>query len=438
MVDHREESSSGRHGLLTRPVKVPRWVAALVILLIVALFFVAGSLLQGRSARVGPMELVSFRDLLPSIAGVTQGRIVDGNSVEIIQDAEFFDRLIADIDAATETVHFETFVWWRGRVCRRLADAFVRAADRGVTVRVLLDAWGTRRMAEDLRRSMEEAGVSVLAYHPIRPGTIGVLNNRDHRKLAIVDGRIGYAFGHGTAEEWDRDGGSDPWQDTAVRVEGPLVTSLQTAFLDNWIPVSREVPTGKAVFPELEPMGSVRGHVVMSSGAGPFSLVKVLYKLAIASAQEEILIQTPYFVPDSAVVELLVAAVDRGVRVRLMVPGPEVIDSRLVCHASHTRYDDLLEGGIEILEYRPSLLHKKIVVVDQIWSHVGSTNFDSRSLEINDEVSVGLIDRGVAAVLVREFERDARRSRRLDPRTWRPSWAHRLLDASAATLQEQL
>lgn len=416
---------------------MPRWGVAAAILLVVLLLLVIWSLLRRHPAHLGPVEMAPFTELLPSIAGATQGQIVDGNTAEIIQDAAFFDRLIADVQAAEESVHFETYVWWRGEVCRQLAAAFVRAARRGVTVRLLVDAFGSHRMDGEVRRSMVEAGVSVHDYHPLRLVTLGTVNNRDHRKTAVIDGEIGYLFGHGVAEEWD-DVGPLVWKDTAVRIRGPLVASLQSVFLDNWIPGTGEVPTGEEVFPELEEVGTVRGHVVMSSTNGTFSIVELLYKLAIASAREEILIQTPYFVPDTAVVQLLTAAVRRGVRVRLMLPGTEATDAKLVTHAGHTRYRDLLDGGVEILEFEPTLLHKKILIIDRVWSHVGSSNFDSRSLEINDEVSVGLLDREIAEILVREFEVDARHCRVVDPDSWNRSWAHQWLDRSAAAFQKQL
>lgn len=435
----RDRSGAGPEpdGLLSRRVPVPRWGIGLALLLFTLLLLILASALDRDDTHIAPFELGSFTDLMPSIAGLTQSHVLAGNSVEVIQDAAFFDRLIADVDAARETVHFETYVWWRGEVCRRLAEAFVHASERGVEVRLVLDAWGARSMDQALRQRMTGAGVEIADYHDVGLDHLGRLYQRDHRKAAILDGRTGYVFGHGVAEEWDQVG-TGPWQDTALRIRGPLVAPLQGVFLESWMKTTGQVPAGPAVFPELEASGSVRGHVVASSNTATLSTVRLLYKLAIASAREEILIQNPYFAPDSGVVDLLSAAAERGVRVRLMLPGEEATDQEIVYHAGHTRYRELLDAGVEILEYRPTLLHKKIMVVDRLWSHVGSTNFDSRSLEINDELSVGVLDPRTAELLADEFAFDAESCRRVDPESWHRSWLHRLLDRAVATLQEQL
>ncbi len=373
-----------------RSVSVPRWALWLGAAALVLLGLALWSLTAPRHSHVHPPRLASFTELLPSIAGLTQGPILDGNRIEVYQDQAFFDAVIADVAAARRSVHFETYVWWRGAVCRRLADALAAKARQGVPVRLLVDAVGGSRMSDAVRREMTDAGVKLVWYHPFGVVHLGSYNHRDHRKLTIIDGRIGYTFGHGVAEEWTKAGPKPHvWRDTAIRVEGPLVGELQSVFLENWMEETGEVPAGEAIFPKLAPAGHVRGHVVASSHLGEVSTVELLYKLAIASARKTILIQNPYFVPGRDVLDLLREAVARGVRVRLMLPGPEGVDSKLVLHAGHVHYRELLEAGVELYEYTPTLLHAKVMVVDGLWSHVGSTNFDSRSFEINDEVSVG-------------------------------------------------
>lgn len=418
---------------------IPLWGLMLIGLVILVFAVLIWSLKDRRESRVHPKPLESFTGLLPSIAGLTQGPILDGNAVTVIQDAAFFDALLADIEAAEESVHFETYVWWTGEICGRLGAALVERARAGLEVRVLLDAVGSADLTSELREEMKEAGVDLAFYRPFILRMLSTYNNRDHRKLAIVDGRIGYAFGHGVAEEWTA--ASDPvWEDTAIRVEGPLVGELQSVFTENWVDVTGDVPAGKAVFPELEPVGTVRGHVAASSHIGAISTVELLYKLAFASAQETVIVQNPYFLPDRDFLALILETAARGVRIVVMVPGAEGTDSKAVYHATHHHYAQILAAGIELWEYQPTLLHKKILIVDDLWSHVGSTNFDSRSFELNAEVSVGLIDEGIAAQLTRAFEHDRTRSRRVTVESWREeqtAW-HWVVDRAAHLLHEQL
>jgi cardiolipin synthase A/B len=420
-------------------VEVPLWgVAAfgVVVLLFVVLLW---SIMNRRPAHVTPQHVDRFTEILPSIAGLTQGPILEGNRVEVIQDAAFFDALLADVARAEESVHFETYVWWTGDVCRRVAEAFAERARAGVQVRVLVDAVGGGDMDDEIRALMEDAGVDVADFHPLSFRTLGQYNNRDHRKLAIVDGRIGYTFGHGVASEWSWEG-EVRWRDTAIRMEGPVVGALQGVFLENWVETTTEVPVGESVFPDLAPAGDVRAHVVASSHLGQASTVELLYKVAIASATEELLIQNPYFLPDEDLLGLIVDAAARGVRVRIMLPGAEGTDNKVVYHASHTHYPRLLEAGVELYHYDAGLLHQKVLVIDGLWSHVGSTNFDSRSFEINEEVSVGVLDEGVARELAAAFERDLAEC---DAFTWedwhggRSLW-HRATDWAAHLVHEQI
>lgn len=427
---------AGLRERLTQAVEVPFWGLAALALLVVLLALFLWSAKNRRQTHVRLEGLAPFTELLPSIAGATGGTLTDGNAVTVLQDEAFFDALLADVARARRSVHFETYVWWQGEVCRRLAEALAERARAEVEVRVLLDAVGGGDMDEELRRLMRDAGVRLVFYHPISLAHLGDINNRDHRKLAVVDGRVGYTFGHGVAEEWTAAGKG--WRDTAVRVEGPLVASLQSVFVENWMEETGEVPAGEAVFPELGPVGEVRGHVAASSPHGRVSTVELLHKLAIASAREQILIQNPYFLPDEDLQALLEDAARRGVAVSVMIPGAEAADSAVIFHASHTHYERLLAAGVKIFEYRPTLLHQKVLVVDGLWSHVGSTNFDSRSFEINDEVSVGLLDREVAARLTEAFERDRRDSREVTREGWERSVGHRLLDRLAHLAHEQL
>jgi cardiolipin synthase len=278
----------------------------------------------------------------------------------------------------------------------------------------------------------------VCYFHKFRLRDLGKLNSRDHRKLAVIDGRIAYLMGHGVAEQWTGNARDESeWRDTAVRLEGPIVRDVQSLFLRNWLTVNDELVISPDDFPQLEPAGEVKAHVAGSAPAGRFSEVELLYKVAISAARESILIQNPYFVPDQPVVDLLVQAAGRGVDVRVMLPRQS--DSRLVRHASHVFYGDLLRGGVRLFEYLKTFAHQKVMVVDGVWSHIGSTNFDHRSLQINFEVAVGMLDRGVAEELRAAFEEDLESSVEVTYEGWRSRHLlRRLGDRLAYLIREQL
>lgn len=417
---------------------VPLWAVVGVGLLLAFLLLLIWSSRRTLIRRVTPVALEGIEHLLPNLAALTGEPVTEGNRVEVLQDAAFFDALLEDVRRAERTIHYETYIWWRGAICRELADAFAERARAGVEVRLLLDAHGSRTMEADVRRTMEEAGCQVARFHPIAVGHLGKVNSRDHRKIAVVDGCIAYFMGHGVAEEWAAGrSGEREWRDTAVRLRGPAVASAQTTFLKNWLTVNGELMIDARHFPPLEPAGDARVHVAASDPVGTYSEVEILLEVAIASARQRLIIQNPYFVPGEPVLELLAAAVERGVEVRLMLPREN--DSRLVRHASHRSYEHLLRGGVRLWEYLPTFAHQKIMVVDDLWSHVGSTNFDHRSLQINREVSVGILDRGVAAELTAAFEEDLKSCEEVTLEDWagRTGW-RRLGDRLAYLVREQI
>ncbi|HEY6842765.1 MAG TPA: phospholipase D-like domain-containing protein, partial [Thermoanaerobaculia bacterium] len=347
-----------------------------------------------------------------------------GNAVEVIQNGAFFDRLIEDVARAKQSVHIESYIWWAGEVCERVARALSAAARRGVEVRLMLDYSGSTRMKTALRHEMRQAGCDVRRFRPPRVSNIGRMNLRTHRKIAVIDGRIGYIGGHGIAEEWTGDGqDKHHWRDTAVRMEGSVVTTLQGVFCENWIEETGEV--------KLDKHGDIDAHVAYASPRGSLSSVQLLYYLAINAARSELLIQNPYFLPHEDAIDSLKAAVKRGVDVRVMLPSASIIDSALVQHASHHHYGDLLGSGVRILEHQKTLTHQKIMIVDRQWVSIGSTNFDDRSFELNDEITAGLVDRGIAAELRDAFMRDARDCKEIEFEAWRRRpWRHRLVDAA--------
>lgn len=420
-------------------VTLPLWLLLALVAAVAVMGLLTWSSRRTLVGNVTAVALDGIEELLPNLAALTGEPVTDGNRVEVLQDGDgFFDPLLADVELARWSIHYETYVWWRGEICWKLARALAAKARQGVEVRLLLDAHGSLLMEGEVLELLEEAGCLIARFHPFRLRDLGKVNSRDHRKIAVVDGRIAYFMGHGVADEWC--GGSedaDEYRDTAVRIRGPAVRSAQTIFLRNWLNVHDELAIDAHHFPELEPEGEARVHVAHSDPVGTYSEVEVLLKVAIASARKRLLIQNPYFAPDQSVIDLLGRAAERGVDVQIMLPRTN--DSRLVRHASHRFYGPLLRRGVRIHEYLPVFAHQKVVVVDDCWSHVGSTNFDHRSLQINREVSVGILDREVAEVLTAAFEADLLECESITYEGWqRRHPLKRLGDHLAYLIREQI
>lgn len=379
--------------------------------------------------------------LFPSLVGLTQSSLDSGNHVQLLQNGDgFFPPLFRDIAAARESIHIETFIWYDGRLASELAKLLARKAREGVEVRVLVDASGGRQLDDEELKMLESAGAKVAHFHPIRISNLGRLNNRDHRKLMIIDGRIGYTGGHGISDTWLGNGQDKKhWRDTGLRLTGPVVNRLQACFAENWIEETGEIPAGDKYFPKLPPSGPTAAHVAYTSPSGSISSVQILYYLAIKAARREIIIQNPYLLPDREALAALEDAVQRGVDVKIMVPSDDATDSAIVQHASHHHFGTMLKRGVKIWEYEKTLLHQKVIVVDGIWSSVGSTNFDDRSFQLNDEVNIGIIDAQIAAQLKAAFAADLRHARQRQFEEWqnRGLW-HKLIDGLAYLGRSQL
>jgi cardiolipin synthase A/B len=386
-----------------------------------------------------PEAYPEINDALPLLAGLTESCVYDGNGAAVLQNGAIFPAMLDDIAAARHSVHLETFVWTAGKLETKFVDVLSERARAGVKVRVLIDCLGGKRASEAELERLKRNGAKLATYCKPQWWNFGRFNHRTHRKLLVVDGRIGYAFGHGVEDRW-LGNGDDPehYRDTGVRLEGPVVHGLQSVFAQNWVEETHSLPDGAECFPELEPAGDISAHVVSSASADAVSSVAMLYTVAIAMARREVLIQNPYFAPNDGVVELFAMMVRRGVRVHLMLPGKHT-DSPFVRRAGCNLYATLLEAGVRLYEFEPTLLHQKIVVVDEIWSHVGSTNFDARSLALNEEVGVGILDSGVAAELKAAFKQDLRHCRELKLEQWqrRPVF-DRAFERFAYLLHEQL
>lgn len=382
-----------------------------------------------------------LRALLPSIAGLTHSTMEAGNTMQLLQNGDmFFPPLFRDIAAARESVHIESFIWYDGRISRQLAKLLTEKARQGVEVRVLVDASGGRQLKGEVKEMLEDAGAEIAHFHPLRFGNLAKLNNRDHRKLMIVDGRIGYIGGFCIADEWAGNARhKKEFRDTGLRITGPIVNRLQAAFAENWIEETGFIPAGDKYFPKIQPTGPTSAHLAYTSPTGSISSVQILYYLAIKAARREILIQNPYFLPDGAGIKALEEAVQRGVDVRIMLPSDDATDSAIVQHASHHHFGTLLKRGVKIYEYQKTLLHQKVMVVDGLWSAVGSTNFDERSFELNDEVSIGVVDAALAAQLRAAFIDDLKHTKQRHFDEWkdRGLW-HKTVDGVAYLGRSQL
>jgi cardiolipin synthase len=398
------------------------------------------SIKRHRDPRLRIESDAPLAELLPSLSGLTYGVALKGNAVEILENGAFFEVMFEEIGRATRSVHLETFLWKDGMLGRRLVDALTERSGAGVTVRVLVDATGGREMGEAAVRRLEDAGCKFDTYHPQRLRNIGVLNERDHRKIIVLDGRTALVGGHCIVDSWLGDAqDGEHVRDLSVRLRGPIVHAIQSAFSENWVEETGELFVGEDFFPELDDAGDVAIHVARVKPEGSAPAVKILHHLAICCARERIRIQNPYFLPEPAAIEALGRAVARGVDVRVMVPSAGASDMPIVQHAAHRNFERLLALGVRILEYQKTLLHQKVMSIDGVWCAIGSSNFDDRSFEINDEITLGIMDAPLAREFEAIFDRDSRECVELELATWRRRgrW-HRLKDNALYLFNEMM
>ncbi|MBA3505886.1 MAG: cardiolipin synthase B [Betaproteobacteria bacterium] len=390
--------------------------------------------------RIETLYSVGDPQFLRSMGSLLGPPIVDGNRAQaLLNGDEIFPAMLEPIRGAQQTITFETYIYWSGAIGQQFAQALTERARAGVRVHVMLDWLGSGDIDETYVKQMEEAGIEVRRYNPLRWDTVARMNNRTHRKLLVIDGKIGFNGGVGIADPWTGHA-QDPqhWRDTHFRIEGPVVAQMQSAFLDNWIEVSGHVLHGAVYFPPIEPVGAHTAQVFTSSPGGGAESVQLMYLLSIAAANHSVQLSMSYFVPDNVAVNTLVAARKRGVRVQLLVPGP-YMDRQALRRASRFEWGPLLRAGVEIYEYQPTMFHCKVMIVDERWTSVGSTNFDSRSFSVNDEANLNIYDTEFARAQVRIFDEDLRHSRRITLEEWenRP-WSDKVLDALAGLFSSQL
>ena len=366
--------------------------------------------------------------------------VLPGNEVTALNNGEeIFPAMLEAIRGAQVSITFETYIYWSGEIGEEFTEALSERARAGIPVHVTVDWVGSIKMDQELLDRMEDAGVELERYRPLHWYNLGRMNNRTHRKLLVIDGRIGFTGGVGIADLWSGDAQDpDHWRDMHFRIEGPVVAQIQAAFNDNWIKTTGEVLNGPKYFPPLQSVGDMDAHLFIASPAGGSESMHLMYLMAIAAAEQSIDLTAAYFVPDELIMHALLAARKRGVKIRILLPGKH-IDSDAVRMSSKATWGPLLRNDVEIYEYQPTMIHTKLLIIDQEMVSVGSTNFDIRSFRLNDEASLNIYDHAFAARMTGVFERDLESAKRYTYETWgnRP-WTEKLAERVLLPIKSQL
>ena len=398
------------------------WTIAITVLVTTALGFIAVNLTTGEKQldqqvpRLYASPDPQFKRAMGSLLGPG---IVGGNRVQaLINGEQIFPAMLQAIRNAEHSITFETYIYWSGDIGRAFATALADRAKAGVKVHVLLDWVGSGKIDDGFLLEMEKSGVEVRKFHKPAWYNLAKLNNRTHRKLLVVDGKTGFTGGVGIAPQWTGDARNpDEWRDSHYRIEGPAVAQMQAVFMDNWLKETGQVMHGEAYFPALSPVGKSDAQVFSSSPSGGSESMQLMYLLSITAAEKTIDLSSAYFVPDAMTTRALTAALQRGVRLRIFMPG-KIIDAETVRAASRGGWGPLLEAGAELYEYQPTMYHCKVMIIDQLLVSVGSTNFDNRSFRLNDEANLNVFDKAFAAAQTEMFEADLKRSRRVTLPEW--------------------
>jgi cardiolipin synthase len=360
---------------------------------------------------------------LPSVQATDVPSAIHGNRVSILANGvEILPAMLSAIAAAQKSVNMEAYIFWSDEVGTQFRDALTERASHGIEVRLLLDGVGSaKRFSKSDLEILRRAGCRVEFFRPVRPWMLDVINRRTHRRILVVDGKVGFTGGVGIAKMWAGNADSpEHWRDTQVKIEGPVVAQMQAAFQENWSEVTGELLIGDRYFPALPAAGNVLAAVVPSSPRPSSSANQTLYAVAISAAEHSISISNSYFVPNQAAVALLNAASQRGVNVRILVPG-EINDVPMTKASGRSSFGPLLRAGVKIYEYQPTMMHAKTMIVDDTFATVASTNFDHRSFRYNDEINLAVYDPNIAQRLEKMFESDLEKSR---PYTYE-QWVHR-------------
>jgi cardiolipin synthase len=393
-------------------------IAFLLLMLFLALFE-PGLRFKIATTPSAPLE---SEDFLRMIAALTNATIHTNNRVEVLTNGEvFYEAELQAIRNAQHNINIEAYIFQKGKVAGRFIETLIERAGAGVKVNLVIDSIGSFATWDGYLKRLRESGARVERYHPIRWYTLPRVNNRTHRTLIIVDGQVGFLGGAGIADHWLYGRGkSSRWRDTMFRVEGSAVTDLQSTFVENWLEASGEILAETEYFPACAPAGDTRVMVIDSSPSiGQSTRARVLFQTLLGSARKTIYINTPYFLPDRSARDEMVRAIrERGVKITVITPGRHA-DHLLTRTSSQRLYGQLLKAGAKIFEYKPSMMHAKVMIVDEVWSVVGSTNFDNRSFGLNDEVNMAVFDPQLATLLQQDFAVDLAESQAVSYEEWK-------------------
>jgi cardiolipin synthase len=381
----------------------------------------------------------------PTLEAYTDAPIMAGNRIDVLLNGdETYPVMLRDIKSARQTITFSQYLYEGGSLGRQFAEAFAERCRAGIRADILLDSHGSGSTPAEIIALMRDAGCRVEYFHRVEapavifPWKLLDYNYRSHRRILVIDGRVGFTGGYGIADSWSGDGRTaQHWRDTNARIEGPAVKFLQAAFAESWLQTTGVAIGGEGYFPALHSVGSTFAQIVRSSPAGGSFQIYMLFLITINSARKSILITNPYFIPDDVITEALTKAAARGVRVIVLTPGE--IDSRLTYTASRSHYGPLLLGGAQIFEYQTALLHAKTMVVDGTWATIGSTNFDNRSFALNEELNLTVYDAALARRLEEIFREDLQHSKNITYEEWNSRGIfERLFEIFTFPVKEQL
>jgi len=423
--------------ILMLAVSMPTWVAVLAS---IALVFFVSSLLGGLLGPTPRYKLTNadelpandsdrFLEVVEALADAELNRT--GDLTVLTNGPLFYPAELEAIRGATQSVNLEAYIFAKGEIARQYLEALTDRARTGVKVNVVLDAFGSAGTGRSFFKPLLNAGGKVSWYNGPRWYSLMHLDNRTHRELMIVDGKAGFIGGAGIADQWYSGTNGQPrWRDSAVRIVGEAVYNLQATFAENWLAASGELLMGDEYFPQIHNDNPLISLVVNSTPTvGGSTRARILFQLLLASAKRSISITTPYFLPDKGLTEELCRAVQRGLRVRILVPGHRS-DHMVTRSTSRAGYGRLLKAGAEVHEYQAAMIHAKVLCVDDLWVVVGSTNFDNRSFGINDEVNLAIREAAVAERFEKDMALDLEHSRKVTLEEWR----HRPLTERATEL----
>ena len=398
------------------------WAGGIFLVWLILVFLFTPAINYHLSQRTS----VHHEDFLYTIQSTCQSAMHHGNRVTIFTDGPaFYPAMLEAIRGAKRSINMECYIFEHGKVGEEFIDALCERARNGINVTVVVDAIGSFSLWGRPVARMRAAGVRIQSYQALRWYSLHRINNRTHRELLIVDGHVAFAGGAGVADWWmfPKDGRKRPWRDTMARIEGPVVAAIQGVAAENWLECCGEILTGRDYFPDLKPCGDTTAFVVKSSPSDRATASRVTFQLLTEGADHTVRIQTPYFLPDRAFRRALCSMAERGVEITVILPGPHT-DQKWVRLASRRMWGLLLKAGIRIFEYRPAMTHAKVLIVDDLWAVLGTTNIDNRSFEHNDEVNIALRDPSVAARLLEDYEKDLGDCTEMTLARWqrRPIW----------------